>query len=109
MHMNWKHLESIEHLENALTESNKRAVMVFKHSTRCSVSVMVKRMLESQWSHGESISAYYLDLLNHRDISNEIASRFDIYHQSPQAIVFRDGTAVHNASHSEIDQSNFPG
>ena len=105
--MNWKHLESIDQLNTAVMESNHQTVILFKHSTRCSVSIMVKRMLESQWSHGSNVTPYFLDLLNHREISNEIASRFDIHHESPQVVVLKDGKAVHSASHNEIDQADF--
>ncbi|TNF08335.1 MAG: DUF2847 family protein, partial [Bacillota bacterium] len=45
---------------------------------------------------------YFLDLLNHRDVSNEIANRFQVVHQSPQLILIKNGVAVYNASHSEI-------
>jgi len=105
--MNWKHLESLNQLNTAVMESNHQPVVLFKHSTRCSVSVMVKRMLESQWSHGNKVTPYFLDLLKHRDISNEIASRFGIHHESPQVVVLKDGQAVHSASHNEIDQADF--
>lgn len=105
--MNWKHLESINQLDTAIIESNEMPVVLFKHSTRCSVSLMVKRMLESQWSHGENLKAYYLDLINHRDVSNEIATRFGIEHESPQVVVLRNGKVVHSASHNDIDQADF--
>jgi bacillithiol system protein YtxJ len=53
------------------------------------------------------VTPYFLDLLNYREISNEIASRFDIHHESPQVVVLKDGKAVHSASHNEIDQADF--
>lgn len=105
--MDWKHLESIEDLNQAIEESGTKRVVIYKHSTRCSVSVMVKRVLESQWSHGSDITPYYLDLLSHRDVSNEIASRFNIEHESPQIVVLENGEAIHHASHTNIDQANF--
>jgi bacillithiol system protein YtxJ len=43
-----------------------------------------------------------LDLLNHRDLSNEIASRYNVMHQSPQIVVIRNGKAVFNESHDSI-------
>ena len=105
--MNWKHLESIDQLNTAVMESNHQTVVLFKHSTKCSVSVMAKRMLESQWSHSNNVTPYFLDLLNHREISNEIASRFGIRHESPQVVVLKDGIVIHSASHNEIDQADF--
>ena len=48
---------------------------------------------------------YYLDLLNHRDISNEIAQKFSVVHQSPQIVVIENGQVIHHASHDNIDLS----
>jgi bacillithiol system protein YtxJ len=45
---------------------------------------------------------YFLDLLAHRNISNEIESRFDVVHQSPQLIVLENGKATYNSSHQNI-------
>lgn len=98
--MNWKKLESIADLEAALEASKDQAVALFKHSTRCSVSSMAKRLIESDWDL--DIDAYYLDLIAHREVSNAIAERLHIQHQSPQMIVVKDGAAVYHASHGSI-------
>jgi bacillithiol system protein YtxJ len=98
--MNWKKLESIEDLEAAIEASNKQAVALFKHSTRCAVSTMAKRLVEREWNL--NIDAYFLDLIAHRDISNAIAERLQVQHQSPQMIVVKNGAAVYDASHESI-------
>jgi bacillithiol system protein YtxJ len=49
---------------------------------------------------------YFLDLIEYRLISNEIASRFNVIHQSPQMIVLKNGVAIYNASHESIDANN---
>ena len=65
---------------------------------------MALRNFEQEYDIEEGkLKAYYLDLLEHRDISNEIAERFGVYHQSPQVILIRDGKAVYDTSHSDID------
>jgi bacillithiol system protein YtxJ len=48
------------------------------------------------------VTPYYLDLLEFRPISNEIAGRFGVMHQSPQIILIKNGNAVYTASHSDI-------
>ena len=58
---------------------------------------------ENEYNYEDKLAPYFLDLLEYRDISNEIATRFGVYHQSPQMIVIKDGNAVFNASHSDID------
>ena len=54
----------------------------------------------------QNLKVYYLDLLNHRDISAEIGAMFQVMHQSPQLIVVKNEVSVHHASHSEITEVN---
>lgn len=79
--------------------------MIFKHSTACSTSNMVINRLERNWKQEEMghVQAYFLDLLSYRQISNAIAEQFEIHHESPQVLVIRDGEAIFNGSHFEID------
>ncbi len=107
--MLWQHLTDINQLSDIIAEStkqsaNERTVLLFKHSTRCSISSMALNRLESRWNDAETkhITPYYLDLLNHRDISNEIATVFNVTHASPQALLIKNGKCVYHASHSEI-------
>ena len=99
--MNWKTLESLEDLQNAINDSNKEAIVLFKHSTRCSVSTMAKKSVEHFWDL--DIDAYYLDLLAHRNVSNAIADQLSVQHASPQLILVKDGKALYHASHGQIN------
>lgn len=103
--MNWNNLEEINTLESIIKESESQPVLIFKHSTRCSISSSAKDRLERKWDNNQAknIKPYYLDLLNHRDISNQIANAFGVEHQSPQAILIKNGKAVFNASHMSIN------
>ena len=99
----WIELTSSEQLKQAIESSVENAVILFKHSTRCSISSMVKSRFESNWNTELSkVSIYYLDLIAHRNISNEIAELTGIEHQSPQAIVLKNKEVIYDASHSEI-------
>lgn len=99
--MNWQTIESIEDLGKALALPGP--IAIFKHSTRCAISSMAKSRLERNWSNDlDHIHFYYLDLIKYREVSNYIAEKFQVYHQSPQVIVIKDGKAVYNASHSSI-------
>ena len=51
----------------------------------------------------EQLEPFFLDLLNHRNISNEIAERFQVVHQSPQLILVKDGVAIFSSTHSDIE------
>ncbi|MDT0650140.1 bacillithiol system redox-active protein YtxJ [Autumnicola edwardsiae] len=99
----WNELTSIEQLDDIQKESADHAVAILKHSTRCGISRMVLKQFESDYKEEyNDVKLYFLDLLNHRDISNEIASRFSVRHESPQLIILRSGKVVHHASHQSI-------
>lgn len=102
--MNWKQLTSVEDLDRAISASENVTVVLFKHSTRCSISRMALKMFEGGWNESLStVDAHFLDLLEHKDISAAITEKLDVEHQSPQMLVLRGGKVVHHASHSSID------
>lgn len=99
----WLELTAEDQLEELIEQSSERPVMIFKHSTRCSVSSMAKRHLEGGWDLSEEeIIPVYLDLIRYRQISNFVAESFNVEHQSPQVIVVKDGRQIYNASHNYI-------
>ncbi len=100
----WIELTSIEQLESALESSTSQAILLFKHSTRCSISSMAKSRFENNWNTEiENCDLYYLDLITHRDISNKIAEITGVEHQSPQAIILKNKKVIYEATHSSID------
>ncbi|QMU31636.1 bacillithiol system redox-active protein YtxJ [Adhaeribacter radiodurans] len=102
--MKWHTLTSGEQLENIKAESLKQPVIIFKHSTSCSISATAKSRLERQWDEAglENVKPYYLDLLSYRSISNQIAATFDVRHESPQLLLIRDGECTSDWSHLGI-------
>lgn len=101
--INWIPLESIEQLDQLTTLSNEKPVVIFKHSTRCSISRFALKQFENEFDLHDIMDAYFLDLISFRDISNEIAARFGVQHQSPQLLLIKEGKAVYNTSHDSID------
>lgn len=100
--MKWTQLTDVSQLEAIKKDPNPS--IIFKHSTRCSVSLMAKRKFESEWSvFPEHTPLYFLDLIAHRNISNQIAEDFQVFHESPQILVISSGACVYDASHGEID------
>ena len=96
-------LDKMEQFDEIDEISQTKPVVLFKHSTRCSISRMALKQFDAEFNYPEEkIDWYLLDLLNHRDLSNEIASRYNIVHQSPQIVVIRNGKAVFNESHDSI-------
>jgi bacillithiol system protein YtxJ len=102
--MNWNKLEDAGQLTAINEESKSVKVMLFKHSTRCSISSMALNRIESNWkdSDNQLVKPYYLDLIAHRDISNLIAQQYGVEHQSPQVLVISNGKCIYNASHNNI-------
>jgi bacillithiol system protein YtxJ len=99
----WNNLNSIKELNDAISSSNEQAILLFKHSTRCSISSMAKSRLEDKWSKELLISPYYIDLIAFRNVSNEISDRFDVTHQSPQVLVVSNEICLSSFSHNEIN------
>jgi bacillithiol system protein YtxJ len=104
--MNWKPLTSLDQLEAIRQESIEKPVLIFKHSNTCSISAMALNRLERNWDGQDMeprVNAYFLDLKSYRQLSNEIAERFDVEHESPQVLIIRNGTSVFDRSHMAID------
>lgn len=100
-------MRSEQDLKDAIAASHDRPVAVFKHSTRCGISAFALNNLNAEWdSDDDGIDFWYLDLLSYRPISNLIAETSGVWHQSPQLILFIDGKAVYNASHSAISMES---
>lgn len=105
--INWLPLTKMEQLNELSVGSNEKPAIIFKHSTRCSISRMALKQFEKEFLlKEEEVTTYFLDLLSFRDISNEIASRFQVHHQSPQLILIKNGNAVYHVSHNDIDAAD---
>jgi bacillithiol system protein YtxJ len=107
--VNWIPLTDLSQLDEIVTLSNEKPIVIFKHSTRCSVSRFALKQFESEYDLTDSVDAYFLDLLEYRVISNEIASRFGVYHQSPQLLLIKEGKSVYDVSHSDITARELKG
>lgn len=100
--MNWVPLTEESQLGQILEQSRQQPVVIFKHSTRCSISSMAKSRLEREKPAG-NILFYYLDLIRYRPISNKIAEDFHVPHESPQVLVIKNGECTYEESHNGID------
>ena len=89
-------IDNQDTLENLLTDSTKKPVIVFKHSNACSISARAYREMEK--IDGVNI----VEVQSARDVSRELASRTGVRHETPQVIILRDGKAVWNASHFDV-------
>ena len=98
----WIDLTDEEQLQEIKEKSHTRPQLIFKHSTRCSISSMAKNRLDRS-SRPDGLDFYFLDLIKYRHISNKISREFNVYHASPQVLIIKDGESVYDESHSAID------
>ena len=105
--MDWLFLTSEKQLEEINQKSfdpKLLGALLFKHSTRCSISIAALNRLERNWKFSnENLPTYYLDLLNNRQLSIKIADSFTIEHESPQVLIIKNGKCIYSASHSNIN------
>jgi len=101
--LDWNALSDVSQLDTIIESSKTKPQIIFKHSTRCGISSSVLRKFEQQFDTASSTELHFLDLLNHRALSSEIAQRFDVIHQSPQLLVIKNEVVVYNASHYDIE------
>jgi bacillithiol system protein YtxJ len=101
--MSWNNIQTEAHLNDLIQASHARPQLIFKHSTRCGLSSTAKFQLDSALDKlSSAFDLHYLDLLSHRDISNEIAEKLDVIHASPQVIVVQNGKAAFDLSHALV-------
>ena len=98
-----KELKSVEELDHALAESKERPVLLFKHSTTCPISARAFREFKSHLEvSSPGVNYNLITVQSARRVSDEIESRLGLRHESPQAILVRNGQQVWNASHFSI-------
>ena len=100
----WLPLTQPEQLTDLARESHERPVLIFKHSTTCSISAAAKGKIERQWADSglADMPLYYLDLLRFRPLSGQVAEQFGIRHESPQLLLIQNGECTYDASHMSI-------
>ena len=103
MTIHWISLTTVEELDDIARESYEAPCLIFKHSTRCNISSIAKFRLEDDWDLApESVRMYYLDLIRYRSLSNAVAERCSVHHESPQVLLIRNGECVYDESHLGI-------
>ena len=99
----WIFLTSENQLEEITKKSFEKTQVIFKHSTRCSISsISMNKFVRNYEVPVEDADLYYLDLLNYRSVSDEVGYQFQVMHQSPQVLVIKNGEAIYDASHYAI-------
>jgi bacillithiol system protein YtxJ len=105
--LNWIEIKEVGSLDSIFNGNDGKPALLFKHSTRCSISSMALSRFESEWDLSpEKCDLYYIDLIAYRPVSNAIAERSNVVHQSPQAILVIDGKVQYHNSHNGISATD---
>ncbi|MFM7839241.1 MAG: bacillithiol system redox-active protein YtxJ [Chitinophagaceae bacterium] len=100
--VNWIPLTDHELLEKIREHSFIRPQLIFKHSTRCSISSLALSRME-KGPTSPLVDYYFLDLLRYRNLSDRVAETYAVPHESPQVLVIREGECRYEESHLQID------
>jgi bacillithiol system protein YtxJ len=99
----WIPMHDLGVLDEIVTNSHQKPVVIFKHSTRCSISKFALKNFESDYKAAHDLDFYFLDLIEYRNVSNAIATKFEVQHQSPQILLIQNGVCTYHDSHQDID------
>jgi bacillithiol system protein YtxJ len=100
---NWSAIREIEDIQQIDQWSHEKPCLIYKHSTRCSISSVAMNRLEKGWDlTTEEVVPFYLDLIAHRAVSDFIATHYGVQHESPQVLLIHQGQCVYHNSHLGI-------
>lgn len=99
--MDFIDLKQASQIDEVFLRSHQTTQIIFKHSTRCSISSMVLNRLK-RTDENFAADFYYLDLIQFRELSNIIAERCNVQHESPQILIIKNGQCTFDASHNAI-------
>ncbi|WP_209400012.1 bacillithiol system redox-active protein YtxJ [Pseudozobellia sp. WGM2] len=101
----WIALTHISQLDEIVEKSMVKPQVIFKHSTTCGISRMVLNMFTSNYALSEEqMDFYFIDLHKNRNVSNEVETKFNIVHQSPQLLIIKNAQVVAHDSHGAISE-----
>lgn len=99
--MQWIQLTDEQQLNEIISKSSNKPQVIFKHSTRCSISAVALSRLQKGQQSGD-VDFYFLDLIAYRSVSNKVAEVFNVQHESPQVLVIKNGSCIYDESHMGI-------
>jgi bacillithiol system protein YtxJ len=108
MHPDLTQLQHIEQLDRLLSESHTRPLLLFKHSFSCGVSAealdeLIDHLNADIVAAGVPDPRYAIvTVQTHRDVSNAVSAKLGIRHETPQALLIRDGRVIWSASHFRV-------
>ena len=108
MHPDLIHLQHVDEFDRLLSESHTRPLLVFKHSFTCGTSAealdeLIEHLNDDIVASGGPDTAYAIvTVQTHRDVSNAVTTKLGVRHETPQALLIRNGRVVWAASHFRV-------
>lgn len=101
--MNWIKADSTKKIDEIKSLSGSEKVLILKFSPKCSISYVVRFLLEREWNEGEmQMKTYLVDVIANRELSDKIENEFGVTHETPQAIILQNSKPVFSASHGKV-------
>lgn len=101
--IDWKLLNKPEDLEQIVQNSKEAPQIIYKHSTRCAVSSIALFSLQGiRADVVEKADFHFLNVIDHRDLSNYVAEKLNVRHESPQLLLIRNGKVDWHGSHYQV-------
>jgi bacillithiol system protein YtxJ len=93
----------MDELDRALAASDERPLLIFKHSFTCGISAEALDELVAHLNERCMDASYAMvTVQTHREVSNAVARRLGVRHETPQALLVREGRVVWSASHFRV-------
>ncbi|PYR65709.1 MAG: bacillithiol system redox-active protein YtxJ [Acidobacteria bacterium] len=103
MHPDLATVEHLDELHRLIAESESRPVLLFKHSYTCGVSMEALDELVLHMNESATGAEYAMvTVQTHRAVSNAVAQKLGVRHETPQALLIKDGKVVWSASHFRV-------
>lgn len=99
----WNSLTTKEQIQDLIEASERRLQLIYKHSHTCGICLVTKEDLENNFGRiSKKAAMNFVNVIKERAVSNAIAGKLDVRHESPQVLVVKNGTCFWNESHYSI-------
>jgi bacillithiol system protein YtxJ len=103
MHPDIVRPQRIEDLDRLLAQTSERPLLLFKHSVTCGTSAEALDELIDHLNEDRLDARYAIvTVQSHRELSNAVSARLGIRHETPQALLIRNGRVIWSASHFRV-------
>lgn len=100
----WRTLQDSADIEALADTSHHTPCVIFKHSPRCTTSLMKHYTLSLEWPFApDAVQAYLVDVVAQPHVAQAVSDFFQEHHQSPQVLLIRNGECIYEESQLDID------